>query len=144
MTHGLTKTKEYRTWKGIKERCHNENSKDYVRYGAKGISICNRWEASFVNFLSDMGTAPSEIHQIDRKDNLGNYEPNNCRWATPREQSCNKRNSKIWHIMGHVFDSAISAAKTFGVHESTIWAWCTGKNRTKIRPDCYFEERYPK
>ena len=142
-THGLTKTKEYRTWKGIKGRCYRKNQKDYSRYGAKGIKVCDRWINSFENFFEDMGKAPSPRHQIDRIDNTGDYSPTNCKWSTPRENACNKCRSKIWHIKGLIFDSAISAATHFGVHESTVWAWCTGKNRTRIRQDCYFVERYP-
>lgn len=95
-THGLTRTKEYRAWIFMKHRCYNENDKRYKDYGGRGINVCNRWIDSFENFLADMGQAPSPKHSIDRKENDGNYEPGNCRWATQKEQQNNKRN--IIHV----------------------------------------------
>lgn len=80
---------EYSIWEAMKGRCCNKNNAMFSRYGGRGISVCDRWKHSFVNFLEDMGSRPSAKHSIDRIDNDGNYEPSNCRWATMKEQSRN-------------------------------------------------------
>lgn len=93
--HGLTHDHKgaYRSWKDMRQRCNNPNNKSYDDYGGRGIKICERWN-SFANFFADMGDRP-EKHSIDRIDVNGNYEPNNCRWATDKEQARNKRNNHI-------------------------------------------------
>lgn len=83
--HGMNGTPTHNSWLSMRRRC---NSND-PRYGGRGITICERW-SSFVNFLADMGERPTGT-SIDRKDNDGNYEPNNCRWSTPKEQAANRR-----------------------------------------------------
>jgi hypothetical protein len=83
-------TTEYKAWYGLIQRCHNASNKDYIAYGGRGITVCDSW-ASFENFLRDMGRKPSKEYSIDRINTNGNYEPSNCRWATPEQQSRNKR-----------------------------------------------------
>ncbi len=97
MTAGGLSTKhrlEYSTWKEMKRRCCNPNASYYHCYGGRGITVCQRWLDSFADFLADMGTKPSPQHSIDRINNDGNYEPTNCRWATPIEQTQNTTTSK--------------------------------------------------
>lgn len=78
----------YRSWRSMRARVLIENHKDYPRYGGRGITICDRWN-DFAAFLADMGERPSLAHSIDRLDSNGNYEPNNCRWATQAQQVSN-------------------------------------------------------
>jgi len=93
-THGQSKNgREYRIWAGMKTRCTNSTAPEYSLYGGRGVKICERWE-NFVYFYQDMGRCPSPKHSLDRfPDKNGNYEPNNCRWATSTEQIRNRRNT---------------------------------------------------
>lgn len=93
-THKMSSKRIYKTWVSIKGRCYNTKDNSYYKYGGRGIKMCDRWFNSFINFFQDMGERPTPNHSIDRIDNNGNYEPNNCRWATTKEQSDNKRNTK--------------------------------------------------
>lgn len=98
ITHGHNRvgktTPEYRAWTHMKTRCYNQKCDMYYAYGGRGIVVCERWLHSFENFLFDMGKRPSRKHSLDRFPDInGNYEPSNCRWATPEEQAANKRNN---------------------------------------------------
>ena len=88
--HGMRSTSTYSSWANILQRCTNQNSQAYERYGGRGITVCDRWRNSFENFYADMGERP-EGTSIDRINNDSNYEPGNCRWATSTEQNNNRR-----------------------------------------------------
>lgn len=117
--HGKTKTLEYRTWRTIKQRCHNEKHSHYSYYGGRGIKVCDRWMKSFENFLIDMGKKPSIKHTIDRKNSNGNYTPKNCRWATRKEQM----NNTSWNVFikyKGVTKSQTEWSELLGLHYNTI------------------------
>ena len=100
-THGMRDTAEFRIWAKIIERCENPKSQAYKYYGGRGISICERWRHSFVEFFQDMGPRPSPEHQIDRYPDMnGNYEPGNCRWATPTQNNRNRRSNHVLAFQG--------------------------------------------
>lgn len=93
-THNQSKSLTYKSWVSMKTRCHNPEAKNYSEYGGAGIVVCEKWLFSFQNFLSDMGERPTAKHTIDRYPNMkGIYELGNCRWATPKEQQQNRRNT---------------------------------------------------
>jgi len=87
--HAAANTPEYQSWSAMMARVRSKTGRRYRDYGARGITVCERW-LIFENFLADMGARPPRT-SIDRIDNNGNYEPGNCRWATPSQQNANKR-----------------------------------------------------
>lgn len=98
--HGMSKNRLYKIWVGMKERCYNKKHKEYKNYGNRGITVCDRWKNSFVNFLEDMGKSYINNLTIDRIDNNGNYCKKNCRWATIKEQQRNKRTNYSVYYKG--------------------------------------------
>ncbi len=93
-THRMFKSPEYWAWAALIQRCTNENREDYKLYGGRGIKVCERW-LKFANFYADMGPKPSSKHSIHRLDNNQGYFPENCRWATPKEQAANRRPTSL-------------------------------------------------
>lgn len=90
--HGMTKTRTFKSWDSMLQRCTNPNDPSYPRYGGRGIKVCKRW-LKFSNFLADMGVRP-EGKTLDRINNDQGYKPGNCCWATAEEQQRNRRNSR--------------------------------------------------
>lgn len=93
--HGKYGTPEYWTWHDMKARCLNAKDTAYKNYGARGIKICDKWKKSFTAFYEDMGEKPFPKAQIDRINNDNDYEPKNCRWTTNKENSRDRRTTKL-------------------------------------------------
>ena len=133
-THGLSDTEEHKIWMGIRRRCLNPNDKLFRLYGGRGVTVCERWlqgsdgKAGFACFLDDMGKRPSKQHSVDRIDCNGNYEPDNCRWATMKEQSNNRRNNVLL---------------TFDGRTQTVAQWARewGKNVKALYSALYYERQ---
>ena len=88
--HGMYKTPTYTSWQCMKSRCENDKNVAFNHYGGRGITVCDEWRDSFINFLNDMGEAPKGL-TIDRIDGSKGYYKDNCKWATKSEQSYNRR-----------------------------------------------------
>lgn len=116
-THGMRNTKEYRTWQDMLNRCRNPSVQSYIRYGARGIITCERWN-NFINFYEDMGDKP-DGYSLDRIDSNGNYEPSNCRWIPLAEQQKNTSRNRRLTYLG---ETKIIAdwSRELGIKPSTI------------------------
>lgn len=126
-THGHTtkvnnlRTTEFIIWQGMIARCGGyKTGRKYKRYAARGINVCEKWLNSFDDFLKDMGFRPSKNHSLDRIDNNGNYCPENCRWATIKEQNRNKSTNRLVTFNGKT--QCISDwAEEIGINRATLY-----------------------
>lgn len=126
------KSRVYRCWDSMKQRCYNPNNIRFDQYGGRGIQVCDRWLNSFENFYADMGEQPSRKHSIDRIDNDGNYTPSNCRWATDQQQKATHGITKldesdIRRIRAQPDKKLRELAKEFNVTEANISQIRSGK-----------------
>lgn len=125
------KTSEYCTWQAMKQRCYDKNAANYRLYGGRGIQVCKRWRNSYENFLKDRGRKPTVRHSLDRINPNGNYTPKNTRWATPKEQSNNRRcNVKHNARLG----TLVSESKSF--NNSCLWKNTVNTMETLSREVC--------
>lgn len=125
--HGLSRTREYKTWNAMVSRCTRPSDTNYPAYGARGIKVCQRWLESFENFLADVGLRPDGM-TLDRWPNGdGDYEPGNTRWATPSEQQQNRPATKLTAGAVAEIRRRVSSGETgrqvaadLGVSDSTV------------------------
>lgn len=116
-TKACRATRTYRAWSNMKERVLNVKHKNYKQYGARGITICERW-LTFANFLADMGECPPQM-TLDRIDNNGNYEPANCRWTTRFVQARNQRLNRFFTFQGET-KCATDWAIAYGIRPQVL------------------------
>ncbi len=148
--HGMSNTPEYHAWKNMIERCHNPDNPSYKNYGERGISVCERWQNSFLHFLEDMGKRPSAAHSIDRIDNNGGYAcgrcdscrgrgllKSNCHWTTQDVQNRNRR-TNIKVVLDGIEMCIGDAADKIGIPRATvyvrIWEGMSPEEALKVTP----------
>lgn len=121
VTHGEAKpsTPEWRAWRAMVSRCSCPTNREYRNYGGRGITFCAKWSA-YEAFLTDVGRRPGPSYSIDRKDNDGNYEPGNVRWATKKEQANNRRRTRRILVFGE-YMSMTDVVDRFGVSRNALW-----------------------
>lgn len=117
--HRKCRAPEYLAWRHIKSRCFDPECERYRWYGARGITMCERWRNSFTTFLADVGLRPSAGHSIDRIDNDGHYEPGNCRWAVREVQDNNRRDNVFVEHAGERLTIA-QWARRLGMPHNTL------------------------
>lgn len=118
---GLSRSRIYSIWRGMKRRCCDENNKDYNGYGARGIKVCDEWKNNFMSFYNwAMENGYRDNLTIDRIDNDGDYKPSNCRWVTNTEQCANRRTNRYITYNGET--KTISQwAKDKNLNFCTLW-----------------------
>lgn len=139
-SHGATangrQTREYNAWIHMRDRCNNPNNQNYSDYGGRGITVCDRWLHSFENFLADMGTAPKGF-TVDRIDNSKGYSPDNCRWATQKQQ-CNNRRPKRTSLM-YELDGVVQDLGAWVKDARCVVCYQTLRYRVRYRNTPLFE-----
>ena len=131
--HGLGGTPTYRSWYSMWDRCLNKENASFKHYGAKGISVCERW-SSIDLFVADMGLRPDGM-TIDRKDRAGNYEPSNCQWASELDQQRNRGGVKLTVEIARAIRDRVAngeprarVARDVGIDASAVSRIVTGES----------------
>ncbi len=109
----------FETWKMMKRRCKSKTGSGYERYGARGITVCDRWDKSFRDFVADVGDKPGDDYSLDRIDNSKGYEPSNVQWATPAMQARNKRTNRVLEYKGKSL-CLKDMAREFNINPDTL------------------------
>jgi len=135
-THGHARnnkiTSEYASWKSMKQRCLETRNISYKWYGARGITICDRWVKDFDDFMQDMGKKPSKKHSLERINNDEGYYPTNCKWVLPKEQSRNRRNTLKAKING-TEKPLVEWAEITGIpYPTLVWRFKKGLKEEEI------------
>jgi hypothetical protein len=104
----------------MRARCNNDYATNYEWYGARGITVCDRWQNSFENFFADVGPKPTKLHTLERIDVNGHYEPSNVRWATTMEQGANMRSNRMITAFGETKHMQ-EWRRAFGLKQGTLW-----------------------
>lgn len=120
ITHGMTNTRPYHTWENMIARCYRKSTKAYRYYGGRGIVVCDKW-LTFEGFWADMKDGYSDDLTIERKDVNGNYDKQNCVWATVEAQANNKRNNVVLSYKGEE-DTLTRFSAKYGISVATLWA----------------------
>lgn len=127
--HGMVKTRIFKIWAGMRKRCLNPKCDSYHLYGGRGIKICERWD-EFDKFYEDMGESYGDHLSLDRIDPDGDYCPENCRWATTKQQNNNRRNNRIVELNG-ISKTLAQWSESSGIRQNTI------SNRLKVGWDTH-------
>ncbi len=128
--HGYTKTPTYSSWVNMRTRCENPKATQWKWYGAKGVTVCERWK-TFGLFLEDMGERPTPKHTLDRINGDLGYEPGNVQWSLQTEQCRNRKSTRaVVRGDGVTYRSMAEAAEDVGGNLKIIWEVCNGKTKT--------------
>ena len=142
--HSQYKTRLYHIWQHMKARCNSERNPKYKDYGGRGIKVCNEWNEFLPFYEWAMANGYSDALSIDRIDNDGDYCPENCRWATNKEQQNNTRKNRLVSYDGKIYTVAELAEK-YGIERATMWArvvrGVTGEALTKKPKKTYKENK---
>lgn len=143
--HGMTDSVEYQTWGNMKDRCGNPSNKSYQDYGARGITVCDKWINDFAAFFADMGPRPSPQHTIERVNNDKGYSPDNCVWATKQVQKNNTRRNRRLTFNGETLTITEWSRRLGGHHRTVAWrlkrGWSLERALTEPRMVNQFRHR---